>query len=234
MLIIGHRGAPLEAKENTIQSFLTAKNLGVDAVELDVHVSNDKKLIVFHDDAVLINEKGQKMVQVSDLTLEELRKVTGIQVPTLEEVLETVGDFNYFVEIKKSSAFYPSIEQRVVDAIREKGLVDNVNIISFDFDSVKKAKEIDEKISTGIIFVGRINWFLEIAKKVKANWLAFSHRLVTKEEVKIAHQSGLKLNAWTVNDLASAEKLERIGIDALTTDNPRKMIEILKSRKKNI
>ncbi|MBW9141666.1 MAG: glycerophosphodiester phosphodiesterase, partial [Candidatus Aramenus sp.] len=141
MIIVGHRGAPLEAKENTIQSFLIAKNLGVDAVELDVHLSNDKKLIVFHDDAVLINDKGQNMVQVSDLTLEELRKVTGVQVPTLEEVFETVGDFNYVVEIKKSSVFYPSIEQRVVDAIRERGLVDNVNIISFDFDAVKRVKE---------------------------------------------------------------------------------------------
>ncbi|EWG06645.1 MAG: glycerophosphoryl diester phosphodiesterase [Candidatus Aramenus sulfurataquae] len=231
MIIVGHRGAPLEAKENTIQSFLIAKNLGVDAVELDVHLSSDKKLIVFHDDAVLIN--GQNTVQISDLTLEELRKVTGIQVPTLEEVFETVGDFNYVVEIKKSSAFYPSIEQRVVDAIRERGLVDNVNIISFDFDAVKRVKEIDEKISTGIIFVGRLNWFLEIAKKAKANWLGIYYQLVTEEEVKNAHQSGLKLNAWTVNDLASAEKLERIGIDALTTDNPRKMIEILKSRKKN-
>ncbi|AHC52180.1 glycerophosphodiester phosphodiesterase [Sulfolobus acidocaldarius SUSAZ] len=230
MLIIGHRGAPLEAKENTIQSFLIAKNLGVDAIELDVHLSSDNKVIVFHDDAVLINGK---MVQVSELALERLRKVTGIEVPTLEEVLETVGDFNYVVEIKKSSAFYSSIEERVVKAIRERGLVDNVNVISFDFDSVKRVKEIEEKISTGIIFVGRINWFLGIAKEVKADWLAFYHELVTEEDVKIAHHSGLKLDAWTVNDLDQAGKLERIGIDALTTDNPRKMIEVFKGRKKS-
>ncbi|AAY81455.1 glycerophosphodiester phosphodiesterase [Sulfolobus acidocaldarius] len=231
MLIIGHRGAPLEAKENTIQSFLTAKNLGVDAVELDVHLSSDKKVIVFHDDSVLINSK---MVKVSELTLDRLRKVTGIEVPTLEEVLETVGNFNYVVEIKKSSAFYPSIEERVAKAIKERELVDNVNVISFDFDSIKRIKEIEEKISTGIIFVGRINWFLEIAKKVKADWLAFYHELATEEDVKIAHQSGLKLDAWTVNDLDQAEQLERSGIDALTTDNPRKMIEVFKRRKKSI
>ncbi len=100
-LKIGHRGAPVQLPENTISGFHRAVALGVDGIELDVHLCKSGEAVVIHDDTVDRTTDGRG--RVADMTLSELRglRVNGTEcVPTLAEVFEALGDIRYYIEIK--------------------------------------------------------------------------------------------------------------------------------------
>ena len=99
-LIMGHRGAMGHAPENTMASFRKAVELGVEAIELDVHLSSDGKLVVIHDETLDRTTDGQGPVVAKTLT--ELKALdagswykpefAGERIPTLEEVLDWARD----------------------------------------------------------------------------------------------------------------------------------------------
>ena len=88
LMIIGHRGAPTLASENTLLSFKKAIEAGVDGIELDVQYSRDKHLIVYHDWDI-INSQGTRE-KIEDLSIKDLRVIN--QIPSLNEVLEIIPD----------------------------------------------------------------------------------------------------------------------------------------------
>ncbi len=108
--IMGHRGAKAYEPENTLRSVRKALDLGVQAVEIDIHLSRDGRLIVIHDATVdrTTNGKGR----VSDLSWKELRRLDaglGEPLPVLEEVVALVrGRAHLFIELKDPKAVAPS------------------------------------------------------------------------------------------------------------------------------
>ncbi len=116
MLKIGHRGAMGYAPENTLGSFAKALELGVDGIELDVHVCKSGEVVVIHDERVdrTTNGKGQ----VKEMTLKELKELDagkGERIPTLEEVLDFV-DRRAFIDIELKAE---GIGNSVADIVRK-------------------------------------------------------------------------------------------------------------------
>ena len=128
VLKIGHRGARAYEPENTLRSFQRAIEIGVDAVELDVRKTKDNELVVLHNADV--NKTTNGSGSVNELTLEEIKRLViekDEKVPTLNEALDFVGKrVIVLVELKETG-----IEEKPLDLIRQKGLMDNVIIISF-------------------------------------------------------------------------------------------------------
>ncbi len=202
MLIIGHRGWPAAYPENTIPSFLAALKEGADGVELDVHLSKDGVPVVIHDYYVDRTTDGRG--KVSSFTADELGRLDagvkfgmrGVQVPTLREVIEAV---NYekpgallVIELKRGSAVYPKIEEKVISEVSRTSA--NAQIVSFDYDALRKVREISPKMETGIIFVGRPSYFTGIAKVVGSGWLRGAHDLIGEGDGAVVHREGLKLD----------------------------------------
>src|SRR5579871_3258046 len=156
--VCGHRGAMGHCPENTMASFERALELGADWIELDVHLSRDEALIVIHDETLDRTTNGHGLVR--EHTLAELRTLDaggGQTIPTLDEVLAWARERGTIVdiEIKNAPIYYEGIEQRVVSTLDRFAMTEQVIVISFDHAAVKRVKELDGRITTGVLYACR-------------------------------------------------------------------------------
>ena len=216
MLKIGHRGARAYEPENTLASFRLAIELGVDAVELDVRKTRDNELVVIHNADV--NKTTDGNGPVNSFTLEEIQKFVtekGEHIPTLEEVLDVVGKrVKVLVELKETDT-----EEKVIELIRRKKLMDDVILISFDENILKKIRKLDDKLTLGLIYVRHKNP-IKSALALKAEYLLPLYRFTHSANVKKAHEAGLKVIVWTINTKEEAIEYNRKGVDGIATDRP--------------
>ncbi|TET25152.1 MAG: glycerophosphodiester phosphodiesterase [Candidatus Bathyarchaeum sp.] len=216
LLKIGHRGARAYEPENTLRSFQKAIELGVDAVELDVRKTKDNEIVVIHN--VDVNKTTDGSGSVSELTLEEIKRFVtekGEKIPTLEEVLDSVGKrVKILVELKETG-----IEEQVLGLIRGKGLIENVVIISFHEDALRKVRELDGEVATGLIYVRHKNP-IRAALELKAEYLLSLYRFTHSANVKKAHEKGLKVIVWTINNEEEVAEYRKKGVDGIATDRP--------------
>ena len=236
MLVIGHRGFPSAFPENTIPSFLGALRAGADGIEMDVHLSKDGVPVVIHDYDVDRTTNGHG--KVSSFTVDQIKRLDagmkfgmpGIRIPTLQEVLQAVKrekrDALLVIEIKRGSAVYPGIEEKVVSEVRAEGV--SAQFVSFDYDSLKVVKSAWPEAETGIIFVGRPSYFCGIAAEVGSKWLRGAHDLVQKGDGDLVHDHGLKLDVWAPSNPDELRALSAIGPDSVTTNDPRTALSLLR------
>lgn len=155
--IIGHRGAPRAAPENTLSSFELAIQQGADLVELDLHLSADKQLVVIHDDTVDRTSDGTG--PVGDLSFKELRaldagswmhpKFCGEKIPTLAEALElSAGRAGLVVELKGGSDRNPGMERLLARAIETEDRLEDVIVISRNSAAIQRVNRINPDVMT--------------------------------------------------------------------------------------
>jgi glycerophosphoryl diester phosphodiesterase len=216
MLRVGHRGARAYAPENTLASFKKAIELGVDAVELDVRKTKDNQIVVIHDADVKRTTDGEGLV--AELTLGQIKSFSaegGEKIPTLGEALDFLGKkVKVLIELKELG-----VEEQVLTTIKERGLEHNVVIVSFLEDALKKVRELDGNIETGLIYVKHKNP-LKAALELKANYLVALYRFTHTANVVKAHENGLKVIVWTINNPQEVEEYAKKGVDGITSDKP--------------
>jgi glycerophosphoryl diester phosphodiesterase len=216
LLKIGHRGARAYEPENTLASFRRAIELGVDAIELDVRKTRDNELVVIHNADV--NKTTDGNGPVNSFSLEEIQKFVtekGEHIPTLEDVLDVVGKrVKVLVELKETDA-----EKNVIELIRRKKLMDDVILISFDEKVLKKIRELDDKVTLGLIYVRHKNP-IQSALALKAEYLLPLYRFTHSANVKKAHEAGLKVIVWTINTKEEVIEYKKKGVDGIASDRP--------------
>jgi glycerophosphoryl diester phosphodiesterase len=216
MLRIGHRGARAYAPENTLTSFKKALEIGVDAVELDVRKTKDNQIVVIHDADVKRTTNGEGLV--SELTLKEIKSFSsegGEKIPTLEETLDFLDKkVKVFVELKETG-----VEEQVLSMVHAKGLEKNVVLTSFLEDALKKVRELDKDIETGLIYAKHKNP-IKAALELKANYLFAFYRFTHTANVQKAHENGLKVVVWTINNPEEVEEYVKKGVDGIASDKP--------------
>jgi glycerophosphoryl diester phosphodiesterase len=145
------------------------------------------------------------------------------RIPTLEEVVDKYHEkVGLMVEIKYGSSFYKNIEQKVISILENAHAIDNCEIISFDFDSIRRVKAIRRDISAGIIFYGKISEFTGLAKEIECSALHPSYDYITVEDMlQTRRNTNLEVYSWTVNDLEEIRHQCRvIRPDGIVTDYP--------------
>jgi glycerophosphoryl diester phosphodiesterase len=161
MLVVAHRGASGRAPENTIASYEAALAIGVDAIELDVHLSRDGHLVVIHDANLGRTTDGQGLVH--EHTLAELKRLdaggwfapafAGERIPSFEEVLERIGPrVPLQVEIKGRT---DGVTEATVEALRTHGLLGSAMITSFHLDVLPLVRKLVPKAEIGALVWGR-------------------------------------------------------------------------------
>lgn len=235
-LIIAHRGESWIAPENTLSSIGLAWENDVDAVEVDVRLTKDNKIVVIHD-ANTLRVSGKRK-RVCKTSLEELKrldvgsfknsKYKGESIPTLEEVLNTVPPGKkILIEIKSSSKIIPYLKETIYNSALEK---DQIEIISFRLKTlVDVRKQLPE---FAVLWISDLNYgkrvkFLSrpidkiITKATKYNMHGldlWTGDKLTPEKVEKVKSAGLKLYIWTVNDPAQARRLLKMGVDGIASD----------------
>jgi glycerophosphoryl diester phosphodiesterase len=216
LLKIGHRGARAYEPENTLRSFQKAIELGVNAVELDVRRTRDDQLVVIHN--ANVNKTTDGNGSVNELTLNEIKGFVtekGEKVPTLEEALQFLDKrVTILVELKETG-----IEEQVLNLVHKKGLTENIIIISFHEDALRKVRELDPEIITGLIYVRHKNP-VQTALNLNAQYMLPLYRFTHSANIKKAHENGLKVIVWTINTAEEVAEYKKKGVDGIASDKP--------------
>ena len=222
MLKIAHRGASGYSPENTLLSFKKALDMGVDAIELDVHLSADGVLVVIHDQTLERTTNGKGLV--ADFTLFELKKLqieNHQSIPTLSEVLDLVNK-KCVVHIELKGAQTPQAVAQLIDGyVRTKNWTyDLFSVSSFDWEMLSTIANLDANINCGVLTETAIEEALIFAKKIKAKSIHPEFKLLTVENTKQIKQADFKVFAWTVNAPETIKKMRFLGVDGVFCDYP--------------
>lgn len=219
---MGHRGAKGEYPENTLGSFKYAFSHNVQAIELDVHASLDGAIVVIHDDTLERTTNGSGLVK--NKTLDELKKLDagqGEQIPTLEEVIYLLKDHPHIecqVELKVEG-----IEKDVIELVTRHQMQQQMSLISFNHRSLLKAKEINPKIKTYPLMYGLPTDPCILTNPIQADGVSLSIHTIDEKFIKDAHQAGLKVTVWNVNNQEDFQKFKNWQVDYMGTDYPSKI-----------
>ena len=206
-LRIAHRGMPRLARENTIASFRLALDAGANGIELDVHTTADGVVVVHHDPTLPAGPA------IRDLSYSALRGAAP-DVPTLREVCDVVGGrAELFVEIKGAG-----IEQVVAAQLTQYHGACAVH--SFDHETIRRLHDSGTPLRLGVLYEGNEDG-LAIMDRCGATDLWPHFPLVSHDLVARVHSRGGRVMPWTVNAAATAERLEKLGVDGICTDDVR-------------
>ncbi|MEV6962556.1 glycerophosphodiester phosphodiesterase family protein [Streptomyces sp. NPDC051207] len=215
LLTIGHRGVMGVEPENTLRSFAAAERAGLDAVELDLHLSKDGALVVMHDLDVDRTTDGSG--PIAEHTLDELRALDagrGERVPVFEEVLDTVRA-PLQAEIKDVAA-----ARALAEVMRERDLVPRVEVSSFHDAAITEIARLVPGVRTALIASRYGLDVVDRAVEAGAATVCLNLRRLTLEVVEHARKADLRIIGWVVNTQEHLRLAHALELDGVTTDYP--------------
>ena len=231
---ISHRGSLYHAPENTIEAIQKAMDEGADAVEIDIHTTLDKKVILSHDDYALsksdylIYERTLEDIQALDANEGRFPEYGVVRIPTFEEMLQAFADTDLviYVEIKDWQ------EMTVPEAcrlIKEYGYTDRVVFIAFNTIQLSQAKELVPEVPASLLVgitpqMGDPSWLASeliaparpFGLTTDANYLGGNSPELAAE----AYAHGFNILLWTLNDSTTIYTFYTGGYLSLTTNVP--------------
>ena len=238
-LNFAHRGFSGEYPENTMLAFRKAIEAGAQGIELDVHFTKDKEVVIIHDETIDRTTDGKG--EVESFTYDELCKFNAYgrfegkyefqKIPTLREYFELVKPVDGFltnIELKTGINEYPGIEKAVLKIIDEFGLRDRIIISSFNHFSVKRFKEIAPDVKCGFLEESRIIDFGTYAKNYGVEFIHPLYKCLTKDVFDEVYSNGIGINTWTVNDENAVRYLVKNNVNAVIGNYPDMVSRVLK------
>jgi len=249
-LVIAHAGSELYPTD-TLYALEQYANMGVDILEMDVHMTKDRHIILIHDDTVDRTTDGTG--DVREMTLAELQSLDAgyywtkddgetypfrgqdIKIPTLEEVFQTFPDYPMIIEIKQEN---PRMEQDLCNLLRELNMQEKVMIPSFSNTVMERFRqgcpEVATAASSGEVrnFVYRN--FALVAGTISPKYYALQVPeerdgipIVTKLLIFFANWRNVQVQIWTINDPEEMQRFIEMGVHGIMTDRTDLLLEIL-------
>ncbi|WP_069999662.1 glycerophosphodiester phosphodiesterase [Cellulosilyticum sp. I15G10I2] len=235
VLNVAHRGFSGKYPENTNIAFVKALTEGYcDGIEVDVHMTKDGKLVIIHDSRLERTTTGTGFIK--DYTLEEVLqfdagvkydpKYKGEKISLVDVALDLVKKYNVrlYIEIKNSEDEYKGIEEKIVEKVKEFGLQDKVVLHSYNGESVKRVKLLDDRIKTGLL-CREVSW--DIRDYRYADAICFCYESADLEAIETIHSIGKKVTVWTVDEISDMKKMIDLGVDAIITNYPDTLNDII-------
>lgn len=234
--IVAHRGASIEAPENTIAAFRVAQARGVNWIECDVTLSADDQCVLIHDDTLERTTNGSGPIHHHDLaTLRNLDAgawfsdiYKGERIPTLSETLDTLAALGMGVnlEIKPSGCDAMKLAREVAREIAHRKDVP-ILLSSFDQDVVAIMDTLCPDLDCGWLVEDiPADWKAEYAR-LKASALHVDHKQLTAEKCAEITGDNVPLICYTVNDPDRARDLLSWRVSSIITDNPALMTTVI-------
>jgi glycerophosphoryl diester phosphodiesterase len=221
-------------------------SLGADGLELDVHLSRDGVVVVHHDPTLERTTNGRG--PIAALTADELARLDagyhfdGFRgaaggVPALKEVLRRYAAAWLIVELKVND---PVLAHKTIDEVRAAGALERVAVGSFGTRVLRAARAYEPRLLTGAsreetrlaLYRSWVRWPVRHPpnEAFQVPEYAGSTRVVSRRFVKYAHDTGVAVQVWTVNDPADMRRLLDWGVDGLISDRPDIAVEIVNNR----
>jgi len=227
---IAHRGASYLAPENTVAAANLAWELGADAVEVDVYLTKDNRVMVIHDKDTKRTCSEKKNLTIKDSPSMLLRDLDagvwkgdefeGEKIPFLKEIIETVPEGKkVVVEVKCGSEIIPALKR----CVENSNKADQIVFISFGWKTILDIQ--DEFPENKCYWLSSsksgLNRKMEQAVEHGLAGLNLKHSVIDKEIVEMANDKGLEVLTWTVDDPLEAKRLTEIGVTGITTNRPK-------------
>lgn len=226
-LIIAHRGSSFIAPENTLSAAKLAWEQNADAVECDIYLTKDKRVMVMHDgDTKRTTGQSHKFAETNSDVLRTLDAGTlknaryqGERIPFLEELIATVPQGKKLViEIKCGQEVFPFLKKIVKSSGKKTQLV----FIAFDWETIVKAKSLFPRnacywLSSSATSVEQK---LPEIRKNKLDGINLNNKIINQDLMTKAQKAGIPVLSWTVDDPAEAKRLVQLGVSAITTNRP--------------
>lgn len=236
-LIIAHRGDVTNAPENTLASFQRAYELGADGIELDVRVTRDEQLVVFHDRCLNRTSNGKGPVNRS--TLADIRSLDvgswfgsefeNERAPTLDEVFESLPpDFLINVEMKAVFKGVRLIAQRVAEVVRRHQRWDSTLVASFNPICLWELRRIEPRIMRGYIWSRYHPYPIRsrcFGPFVQAQWYDPANDTYDPKVLDKIRQRGTRMLAWDVDFDSDLVKMASVRLDAAVTDTLEHLLD---------
>lgn len=256
VLVLAHQGGDGEWPSNTLLAFQNAADLGVDVLEMDVHMSSDGEIVVIHDATVDRTTDGTG--KVSEMSLAELQALDAgfdwptleghpdlgtdnhpyrgqeVRIPTLEEIFVAFPDYPISIEIKQAE---PSIVEPLCALIREYEREEWVIVASFSEAAMNEFRAACPEIAT-MGAQGEITIYYALNTAfLSAAWQPATHAFAVPEYFGDLHvltpsfvantkQHNVRVYPWTINTAEDMQKMIALGVDGLITDYPTLALEL--------
>ena len=249
-MAIAHRGSRFLWPENTMPAFQAVFDLGIRHIETDLHITSDGTLVCFHDDTVDRTTDGSG--QVESFSLADLKRLDGgyrhadrtglypfrgqgVQIPTFEELVGAFPDVAVIVDMKTEG-----LEEPLARLIDEVGLHERVIVGSLSDERLDRFRELSkQEVPTSTGPAEARLWVLmtrlgrtgpDNASALQLPTQIRGVRVVDEKLVRAAHESGLQVHVWTVNNPKEMTRLLDIGVDGIITDRPDLLKDLLVNR----
>ena len=226
---IAHRGASYLAPENTIASAKLAWELGADAVECDIHLSKDNRIMVIHDNDTKRTCSSKKNLTIADTPSTLLRdldagimkdvKFKGEKIPFLTEIIETIPEGKMLVvEIKCGNEVIPPLVRGMEKCTKKE----RIAFIAFDWKTIVEVKKTFPQNKCYWLSSSKNGLHKKIVEAAEngLDGVNLHYSIIDKEVVKIAKDNKLEVLSWTVDDPAVAKRLTELGVTKFTTNRP--------------
>ena len=219
-LIIGHRGAAGLCPENTVVSFRRAVELGVDAVELDVHLC-ENELCVIHDATLERTSNGEG--PVADCALADLRNLDagqGEKIPLLSEVFLLLPD-HVGINVELKGAGTAEVLANFMKHYADR----DVLVSSFDHTLLESFQKLSPRVPVAPLFSKWRKNPADVAKKLRSRFVNLSRKIVTPQRCREITAGALGILVYTVNDPEEARALFKMGVSGVFTDYPDRLMQ---------
>ncbi len=236
-----HRGYSGLYPENTMLAFEKGIETGADGMEMDVHLTKDGEVVVFHDERLERVTDGTGFLR--DHTLKELKKldasgrfrgqVPAQRIPTLEEYLSLIAPTGMMtnIEFKTEMFEYPGLEEKVLELVSKFGLADKMIFSSFHCDTVLRLKKLAPHIPCGLLQQNKMK-APGAGRIVRDLGLEAYHpmfvQLLRAGVLRDAKEQGLQVNTYTPNHSLFLRCLLRQGVDGIITNFPERAMKLRK------
>lgn len=222
-LIIAHRGFSARFLENTLAAFQGALDIGADMIELDLQLTRDGRLVVIHDATTTRVSREKVRVRRTGLSrLQEVNLEGGHQVPTLEEVLDLVGDgISLNLELKAKGT-----GTALARFLLKRGIPQGLLVSSYKAKEVEEFHRLLPQIPLARVYT-RIS-LEDLARDAKKGHYSVhvDHRHLGEKTIKGAHKLGLRVFTFTVDDPREMVEFFSLGIDGIFTNDPARALEV--------
>jgi glycerophosphoryl diester phosphodiesterase len=236
--IIAHRGASGHAPETTLEAYRLALQMGADGVEMDVRRLRDGTMVAIHDPNIKRTTNGKG--KISEITLAQVKTLdagswfnkaypkkarteyVGLKVPTLQEIIDLIKESSaeLYMEIKDAERYKPCLEPSLLSIVIDNVMEKRTRFLSFSAQSICRIKALDASIRTGLLISTPGGNPVQQALRVSADELAIQHNLATHALIDVAHNNGLSISVWTVDEQKDFQRVIRLGVDGIITNYP--------------
>jgi glycerophosphoryl diester phosphodiesterase len=252
-LVFAHQGGENIRPSNTLAAFRHAVELGADVLDTDMHLTKDGVLVLMHDQTVDRTTNGHGAIR--DLTLAEIKQLDagyrfttdndqtfpyrgqGLTVPTLEELFLAYPDMRFGIEIKQTEPLETA--RRFCALLRQYHMQDSVLVSSFRQQNMDEFRRECPEVATSATedevrpfflasLLGLTRAFTPRFNSLQVPEQAAGFHLLTPQFVAAAHERGLAVQPWTINEEDDLKRILALGVDGINTDNPDRLLDLLR------